>query len=84
MSAYQITMSSKGQFVIPAEIREKLGLEKGTRARLTLEEGRLILTPLTKQRLREIRGFLRPAPGSPTMFDELIAERQRERMREKE
>jgi AbrB family looped-hinge helix DNA binding protein len=84
MSAYRITMSSKGQFVVPAELRERLGLEKGTRARLTEEKGRLILTPLTKQRLHEIRGFLRPAPGSPTMFDELIAERQRERMREKE
>lgn len=84
MSAYQITMSSKGQFVVPAELRERLGLEKGTRARLTEEAGRLILTPLTKRRLREIRGFLRPTPGAPTMFDELIAERQRERVREKE
>jgi AbrB family looped-hinge helix DNA binding protein len=76
-------MSSKGQFVVPAELRERLGLEKGTRARLTEEEGRLVLTPLTKRRLREIRGFLKPAPGAPTMFDELIAERQRERLREK-
>ena len=83
MSAYHITMSSKGQFVVPAEVRERLGLEKGTRARLTEEEGRLVLTPLTKRRLREIRGFLKPAPGAPTMFDELIAERQRERLREK-
>jgi AbrB family looped-hinge helix DNA binding protein len=83
MSAYHITMSSKGQFVVPAELRERLGLEKGTRARLTEEEGRLVLTPLTKRRLREIRGFLKPAPGAPTMFDELIAERQRERLREK-
>jgi AbrB family looped-hinge helix DNA binding protein len=76
-------MSSKGQFVVPAELRERLGLEKGTRARLTEEEGRLVLTPLTKRRLREIRGFLKPGPGAPTMFDELIAERQRERLREK-
>ena len=83
MTAYHITMSSKGQFVVPAELRERLGLEKGTRARLTEEEGRLVLTPLTKRRLREIRGFLKPAPGAPTMFDELIAERQRERLREK-
>lgn len=84
MSTYRITMSSKGQFVIPAELRERLGLEKGTTANLTEEKGRLVLTPLTKRRLREIRGFLRPNAGAPTMFDELFAERERERRREKE
>jgi len=82
MSAYRITMSSKGQFVVPAELRERLGLEKGTTAKLTEENGRLVLTPL-KRRLSEIRGFLKPAPGAPTMFDELFAERERERQREK-
>lgn len=83
MEAYRITMSSKGQFVIPAELRERLGLEKGTVARLTEENGRLVLTPLTKQRLSTIRGFLKPAPGAPTMFEEIFAERERERKREK-
>jgi hypothetical protein len=34
------------------------------------------------KRIREIRGFLKPAPGEPTMFDELFAERERERKRE--
>jgi AbrB family looped-hinge helix DNA binding protein len=84
MSTYRITMSSKGQFVVPAELRERLGLEKGTTANLTEEKGRLVLTPLTKRRLSEIRGFLKPAPGAPTMFDEVFAERERERKREKE
>jgi AbrB family looped-hinge helix DNA binding protein len=83
MATYRITMSSKGQFVIPAELRERLGLEKGTSANLTEEKGRLVLTPLTKKRLSEIRGFLKPAAGAPTMFDELFAERERERAREK-
>ena len=83
MSTYRIVMSSKGQFVVPAELREKLGLEKGTTAKLTEENGRLVLTPLTKRRLSEIRGFLKPAPGAPTMFDDLFDERQREREREK-
>lgn len=83
MSTYRITMSSKGQFVVPAKLRERLGLEKGMSANLTEENGRLVLTPLTKQRLRALRGFLKPVPGAPSMFDELFAERDRERRREK-
>ena len=83
MATYRITMSSKGQFVVPAELRERLGLEKGTAANLTEEKGRLVLTPLTRRRLGEIRGFLKPALGAPTMFDDLFAERERERKREK-
>lgn len=83
MSTYRITMSSKGQFVVPAQLRERLGLEKGTSANLTEENGRLVLTPLTQQRLSAIRGFLKPRPGAATMFDELFAERERERKREK-
>jgi AbrB family looped-hinge helix DNA binding protein len=83
MAAYRIVISSKGQVIIPAELRTRLGLEKGTAATWTEEKGRLVLTPITEQRLRAIRGFLKPPPGVPTMFDELFAERERERRQEK-
>jgi AbrB family looped-hinge helix DNA binding protein len=83
MENYRITISSKGQVIIPSELRDRLGLGKGTVAIWTEEKGRLVLTPITRQRLREIRGFLKPAPGAPTMFDELFAERERERANEK-
>jgi AbrB family looped-hinge helix DNA binding protein len=77
-------ISSKGQVVIPAELREQFGLEKGTPATWSEEQGRLVLTPITERRLREIRGFLKPAPGGPSMFEDLFAERDRERKREKQ
>lgn len=83
MSSYRTVISSKGQVIIPAELRDEFGLAKGTRATWTKENGRLILTPMTEQRLRQIRGCLKPRPGEPTMFDELFAERERERKREK-
>lgn len=83
MSSYRTIVSSKGQVVIPAELREKFDLGKGTPAVWSEEKGRLILTPITEQRLSEIVGFLKPSPGEPTMFDELFAERERERQREK-
>jgi AbrB family looped-hinge helix DNA binding protein len=82
MRSYPTVISSKGQVVIPAELREQLGLDKGTRATWTEEKGRLVLTPITERRLDEIMGFLKPAPGEPSMFEELFAERERERKRE--
>ena len=83
MAAYRTVVSSKGQVVIPAELRQQLGLEKGTRATWSEERGRLVLTPMTEKRLDEIMGFLKPAPGEPSMFDEIFAERERERRRER-
>ena len=82
MATYRTTISSKGQVIIPAELRERHGLTKGISATWSEEGERLILTPM-KHRIREMRGCLRPAPGAPTMFDALFAERERERKREK-
>ncbi len=77
-------ISSKGQVVIPAELREQFGLAKGTHATWSEEEGKLVLTPMTKQRLSEIRGFLKPKPGNPSMFEEIFSERQREHKQEEQ
>jgi AbrB family looped-hinge helix DNA binding protein len=82
MATHRTVISSKGQVIIPAEMRERYGLEKGTPATWTEEKGRLILTPITVQRIREIRGCLKPKPGEPSMFEELFADRARERARE--
>jgi len=83
MAAYRTVVSSKGQVVIPAELRQRLSLEKGTPATWSEEGGRLVLTPITERQLDEIMGFLKPAPGEPSMFEESFAERERERKREK-
>lgn len=83
MSSYRTVVSSKGQVVIPAELRQRLSLKKGTPAMWSEEGGRLVLTPMTEQQLDEIMGFLKPAPGEPSMFEESFAERERERKREK-
>jgi AbrB family looped-hinge helix DNA binding protein len=84
MASYRTVISSKDQVVIPAELRQQFGLERGTPATWTEEKGRLVLTPITAQRIREIRGFLKPKPGQPSMFEEHLAERERERERERD
>jgi AbrB family looped-hinge helix DNA binding protein len=82
MRSYRTVISSKGQVVIPAELRQEFGLEQGTAATWTEDGGRLVLTPITAQRIKEMVGFLKPKPGEPSMFEELFAERKRERERE--
>ncbi len=82
MRSFPTVVSSKGQVVIPAELREEYGLNRGTRAVWTEANGRLVLTPITERRLDEIMGFLKPGAGEPSMFEELFAERERERKRE--
>jgi AbrB family looped-hinge helix DNA binding protein len=82
MASYGTKISSKGQVVIPAELRKRYGLKGGTRAVWREQKGQLVLTPIERL-LDEIQGSLKPRPGEPTMFDELFKERERERERER-
>lgn len=84
MPAYRTVISSKGQVVVPAELRERLGLKKGTPATWMEERGRLILLPITEKILDQIEGCLKPKPGQPSVFEAHLEERERERGRERE
>jgi AbrB family looped-hinge helix DNA binding protein len=73
------TVSSKGQMVIPAAMRESLGIEPGTRVSVRLDGDKLILHPQTRaatQRL--IDRLCGLTAGGSSMCDELIAERHAE------
>jgi AbrB family looped-hinge helix DNA binding protein len=74
------TVSTKGQFVIPAEIREALGIRPGTRIAVLREGNRIILEPVNKEYVRALRGSL---AGGPSMTDELLKERREENRRSK-
>ncbi len=58
-SAYSSTLTSKGQLVIPAELRRRLGIRKGTRVAITEENGRLILQPITEKFINSMYGCLK-------------------------
>ncbi|MDP9160817.1 MAG: AbrB/MazE/SpoVT family DNA-binding domain-containing protein [Acidobacteriota bacterium] len=81
MRAYRTTISSKGQVVIPAELREQFGLKKGTAASWSEERGKLVLTPLTEMQLDGLMGFLKPVDGV-SLFEASFEERTRERQGE--
>jgi AbrB family looped-hinge helix DNA binding protein len=73
---------AKGQIVIPAEIRRKIGLKPGRRVLVTLEgERKVSLEPLSDDPIRELRGILK---GGPSLTGELLEERRKDRKREEE
>ena len=78
-SRYKIKVSSKGQIVIPSEIRDNYGYTKGTELVVTmLDENRLLLERVPK--LSDLFGFL----GSVEASRSLLSDREREAKVEKE
>jgi AbrB family looped-hinge helix DNA binding protein len=53
------TVSTKGQFVIPSEMRSALGIKPGTRIAVTQEGTKIILEPVTDALVDKTRGMLR-------------------------
>ncbi|HZB89163.1 MAG TPA: AbrB/MazE/SpoVT family DNA-binding domain-containing protein [Terracidiphilus sp.] len=83
MEKVYATFSSKGQLVIPAAIREALGIEAGTRVAIRQEGTRVILEPETrKAKLELVRKMCGITAGGPSMTDALLEERRLERERE--
>ena len=77
------TVSTKGQLVIPAAIREALGIEPGTRVAIRQEGSRVIIDLETlSAKLRRIDEMCGYTAGGPSMTDELLEDRRRERERE--
>jgi AbrB family looped-hinge helix DNA binding protein len=76
MSTRITTVSSKGQFVIPAEIRESLGIEPGTRISVTLKDSRIVLEPVSEELVDRTRGLF---AGKPSLSAALKRERQKDK-----
>lgn len=70
------TVSTKGQFVIPADMRERLGIRPGTRIAITLQESRIVLEPVSEKLVDETRGIL---AGRPLLSRVLRQERSKDK-----
>ena len=57
-----VKLSRKGQFVIPKEMREALGVKEGEELLITLEGGRVVLTK-PGEYARRTRGLLKGTWG---------------------
>jgi AbrB family looped-hinge helix DNA binding protein len=69
-------VTTKGQLVIPARLRRRFGIKKGTMVTFTELGGRIIVQPVTREFIRGLRGSLK---GEPSVLAALLEERKRER-----
>jgi len=76
MKAETSVVTTKGQLVIPARLRRRFGIKKGTTISFLEEGGRIIVQPVTRQFIHGLRGSLK---GEPSALDLLLEERKRER-----
>ena len=72
MSDLSATFTSKGQLVVPAELRRKHGIRAGTKVKFSEDQfGRIVLQPVTEEYLDRVMGCLADGP-------DLVAEWERE------
>lgn len=69
-------VTTKGQLVIPARLRRRFGIKKGTRVTFVEDGSRIIVQPVTHEFIRGLRGSLKREPSA---LATLLEERKRER-----
>ncbi|MFQ5674419.1 MAG: AbrB/MazE/SpoVT family DNA-binding domain-containing protein [bacterium] len=71
-----VTVSQKGQLVIPAKIRKALGLKLNSKVRVTLSDdnAKLIVEPLPENPIETLTGIFENYQGS--LANELLSERK--------
>ena len=81
-STARVKLDAQGRLLIPAEMREQLGVKAGDRLTLRIEDGELVvLTFRAGIRRAQRTGAKYKTPGR-SLVDELIAERRAEAERE--
>lgn len=68
-----VSTTSKGQIVIPAPLREKYHIKKGTKIHVIDGDGFIILRPLLKDPVKESRGILK---GEGSVVKTLLEDRR--------
>ena len=80
----QATLGADGRLLIPAAIRDAVGIKRGDRVTLRVEDGQIVVESFWSQilRVRKMLAHLK-VPGQ-SLSDELIADRRAESLRESE
>jgi AbrB family looped-hinge helix DNA binding protein len=65
MKANTGVVTAKGQVVIPARLRRRLGIKQGTVLAFLEENGRLVIQPITQDFIRSVRGSLQSQGDQP-------------------
>lgn len=72
-------VTTKGQLVIPARIRRKLGIKPGTKVCFVERGGEILFQPVTKEYIRGVCGMLK---STTSVTQELLTDRKKDKERE--
>jgi AbrB family looped-hinge helix DNA binding protein len=72
----EIHVSSKGQIVIPAELRRKYAIKAGTKVEIFDDGEQIILRPVTPEYIRSLRGSLKGGDALKVLTEERRKERE--------
>ena len=62
----QATVAERGQITLPKAARDALGLTKGTKLKIEIEDGRIVIRKDVKDALSRVRGRFKLPPGVTT------------------
>jgi len=68
----EATVAERGQITLPKAVRDALGLTKGTRLKVELDGGRIVLRKDVDDVLSKLRGRIKLPPGVTT--DDIMRE----------
>jgi len=72
----ETTVTSKGEIVIPPQLRKKYGIKAGTKVQFSESHGTISITPMTPELLKANIGFL---GTKGKLLRALMEEKKRER-----
>jgi AbrB family looped-hinge helix DNA binding protein len=75
-------VTSKGQLVVPSQIRRRYGIKPGTRINFVEEGNRIIFQPVTHEYIESFCGIFKQKHGEKSVVQEHLEERRAERDRE--
>jgi AbrB family looped-hinge helix DNA binding protein len=73
----EATVAERGQITLPKQVRDALGLTKGTRLKVELDGGRIVLRKDVDDALSRLRGRFKLAEGFKSTDDAMRALRGR-------
>ena len=75
-------VTAKGQWVVPARIRCRLGIKPGTRVNFVEEGDRIIFQPVTREYIDSFCGIFKLRLREKSVVQEHLQERRAERKQE--
>ena len=74
MVTEEASVTSKGQVTIPKKIRERLGLEEGSKVSFVLKDGEAVILPSSDDPLGDLREIRSEVSFTSEEVEEMISE----------